>query len=659
MFEKSVCNQFLKFIWSLLFIVFVVGCTNKTPPSATAVSNVPTGTPTTIATIIPRTIPTDIPTPTTTPTFVPTPTASATPVPTSTPISLPLEPMLPFPTVTPNYMEITTKQVFLSYGGYGGDGGGDTDVYYGRSTPYLIIYNDGQLLLREGNMREGSITFFEATLTPVEMCTLRQQIETTGFLEPPGEFFTQPRTGDGAGNLIIQVENNVYSFYGPQTEYLVENLASGVEIIENYRPNRPLELYAPNHLLLWIEEVIPNDDMALLEWPANFPSLTQLWTNQDQNLVLIEGEWLEPIFNLFSRQLSRRLFQENDKVYSIIARPLLPHESSIHDLWYYPGVPKDYVPVLNCENEPALISPAIPTATPTITTSAAQLSGQGRIAFVAGSGAEQEIYVMEANGTTRLRVTNNLFRDSEPTWSPDGTQIAFVSEQNGNRDIFVMNTDGTNVTQLTEDPLDDYSPTWSPDGTKIAFVSDRDVGWRKSELYMMNVDGSQLQRLTTNQVRDLQPVWSPDGNKIAFLRNSILVILHLDQPEILEERTSFRADELNRVAWSPDSSEIAMVSSPSTSDSIINIVNLSGADAQSFEIPGLEIPSSVDWSLNGQFIVFSARDPNGWANANFYSEDYYSSYESNWNIYALDIETHEVIQITFADQDETESALWP
>src|SRR5512132_3993105 len=61
-----------------------------------------------------------------------------------------------------------------------------------------------------------------------------------------------------------------------------------------------------------------------------------------------------------------------------------------------------------------------------------------------------------------------------PSYSPDGTQIAFrgdldLAEPSGDEEIYVMDADGTNVRQLTSNGDFDSAPSWSPDGTEIAF----------------------------------------------------------------------------------------------------------------------------------------------------------------------------------------------
>ncbi|MFB0535290.1 MAG: SH3 domain-containing protein [Anaerolineae bacterium] len=100
-------------------------------------------------------------------------------------------------------------------------------------------------------------------------------------------------------------------------------------------------------------------------------------------------------------------------------------------------------------------------------------------------------------------------RDTSPAWSPlrqavvvslsnhqdtaDGTKIAFMFNQHDHWEIYVMNADGSNRVRLTHEepfagpPPHNVSPAWSPDGRHIAFFTDRNGKW---ELYVMNADGS-------------------------------------------------------------------------------------------------------------------------------------------------------------------------
>ncbi|MBU7016414.1 MAG: PD40 domain-containing protein, partial [Theionarchaea archaeon] len=93
---------------------------------------------------------------------------------------------------------------------------------------------------------------------------------------------------------------------------------------------------------------------------------------------------------------------------------------------------------------------------------------------------------------------------SYPEWSPDGKKIAFCSEKSGNWEIYVIDADGSNQVNLTNNPAHDMDPTWSPDGQKIAFDSDRDGN---KEIYVMNADGSSAVNLTNNPASDRDPDW--------------------------------------------------------------------------------------------------------------------------------------------------------
>ena len=148
---------------------------------------------------------------------------------------------------------------------------------------------------------------------------------------------------------------------------------------------------------------------------------------------------------------------------------------------------------------------------PTIVASSVQ---NGRIAFDSKRDGNDEIYVMNADGSEQTRLTNNLAGSGGPAWSPDGRKIAFYSCRDGNDEIYVMNADGTGQTNLTNNTTYDWQPAWSPDGTKIAFVSYRDGNL---EIYVMNSDGLGVRRLTNNSANDVMPAWSPDGTKIAFV----------------------------------------------------------------------------------------------------------------------------------------------
>jgi uncharacterized delta-60 repeat protein len=202
-------------------------------------------------------------------------------------------------------------------------------------------------------------------------------------------------------------------------------------------------------------------------------------------------------------------------------------------------------------------------------------SAQGdRIVFVSDRDGNDEIYLMSADGSGQTRLTDNSDLDVTPSFSPDGSKIAFVSARDGNFEIYVMNADGTGQTNLTSNPAGDMHPSWSPDGDEITFHSERDGNYN---VYVMNSDGTGQTRLTDNPEDDAAPSWSQDGSIIAFMSNRDgnweIYAMNPDGTDLSRVTNSIANDMYP--SWSPDRSRVVFYSEQGL-DSEIKVINVDG-----------------------------------------------------------------------------------
>ncbi len=233
-----------------------------------------------------------------------------------------------------------------------------------------------------------------------------------------------------------------------------------------------------------------------------------------------------------------------------------------------------------------------------------------KIAFTSSRSGDYEIWVMNADGSDRQRLTRRSGWDGLPRWSPDGARIVFTGEirdEEGlaNFELFSINSDGSDLRQLTNtmslkkhgEPASEEAghshhhdtawnsvPTWSPDGSLILFSSNRESEGVTPFLYTMNPDGSDQKKFGLfTAVDGSDPDWSPVTNKIVWTRGTAAKrdIWVMDAsspfPLLTAKKLTDNIDDNCQPVWSPDGTQIAFVSSANGKTDIY-VMNADGAN---------------------------------------------------------------------------------
>ena len=163
-----------------------------------------------------------------------------------------------------------------------------------------------------------------------------------------------------------------------------------------------------------------------------------------------------------------------------------------------------------------------------------------KIVFTSMRDGDLEIYTMNPDGSDVRRLTHRLGYDGGPFFSPDGSRIVYRAsypETEGDirdyrglladglirpsaLDVYVMDADGSNQVRVTDNGAANFGPFFHPSGDKIIFSSNlHDPQGRDFELFMVNVDGTGLERITYSDDFDGFPMFSPDGKHLVFASN--------------------------------------------------------------------------------------------------------------------------------------------
>jgi hypothetical protein len=113
-----------------------------------------------------------------------------------------------------------------------------------------------------------------------------------------------------------------------------------------------------------------------------------------------------------------------------------------------------------------------------------------------------------SGGRAKPLLTGRAFQ-SQPRFSPDGSQLVFISDESGSDNVWIANADGSGTRQVTRLPRSGMlSPAWSPDGRSVFVTVTSAFGDRTAELWRFDVQSGEGARLVANTNGPAQPLVS-------------------------------------------------------------------------------------------------------------------------------------------------------
>jgi Tol biopolymer transport system component len=185
-----------------------------------------------------------------------------------------------------------------------------------------------------------------------------------------------------------------------------------------------------------------------------------------------------------------------------------------------------------------------------------------------------DIYVMTVGGKP-VNLTNDAALDTEPAWSPDGTQLAYSSDKDSEHlQLWVRDMKSGTSRRLTDLTTQPQGAAWSPDGKRIAFFN-VDGMWRVAQMSVIDVASGKVTKVHDTLPQPGAPAWSPDGKRLAIagiapmtkrFREGTNQILTMSSTALNDDKW-FAPQPLMSIdsrggcgpAWSPDGTKMAAI----------------------------------------------------------------------------------------------------
>ena len=298
------------------------------------------------------------------------------------------------------------------------------------------------------------------------------------------------------------------------------------------------------------------------------------------------------------------------------------------------------------------------------------LWAMGRIGSVAVSPAEKkiaysvayysvpenksnnELFVMNADGSSNRQITRDSWQESQPVWIKDGKKIAFLCNESGSSQVWEMNPDGTERKQLTRYEGDIEGFAFSPDGKKLLFIAQVKTVQSTADKH------PDLPKATGIIVTDLMykhwDEWvttAPHPFVADFDGNGISNVQDILDGEPYESPMKPWGG-IEQLAWSPASDKVAYTCRKKTglayavsTNSDIYIYDLATGKTENITEENKGYDTNPQYSPDGKYIAWQSMERDG--------------YEADLNrLFVMDLATGEKRFVSRAFESNVDAFLW-